>query len=284
MQSSQWRECIDLVIGPNKTLISIHQLLLRRFSDFFSASLSEPWVGSERRTIELPNECVEVVQLVCSWIYTKCLLKDGCQLPYIPVADQELLSTDLRWDEFSVKEYTHLCEVYTFADQRLMPGLKNAVIDLLVAVLCLLQTKPIPILALVAANTPRDSALMRLLINFIVMTSDAATLCSLVRTSVHRGITTDDMLVTILDVARRAKHEKALLPLEWVNQLDLCKFHDHLDTTNYFSTLNREESDDDVLSNNQSLLGHLPPSLPPTPKLRVTKKARVPRRIFSALP
>lgn len=220
---------MDLVIGPRKAIVSIHQVLLRRYSGYFFAALSKRWAGNRRRTIKLPDEDVAVVKQVCCWIYTKSLVKSGHQWPKAPARFVLPETPKDELSEISMEEYRYLCRIYIFADQKMMPALKNAVIDIFAAYLCLYDSMPTPVLQLVADNTPRDCALMRLLVDYMVMRTNEKILHQTLRKGIDEETISVDIMLTCASVARRARHLHGMSQVSWIKQLRLCDYHDHHD-------------------------------------------------------
>jgi len=59
-----------LIVGPSKTQLSCHKILLGYYSDFFFAALYGGFKEAHANEIELPDEDVENIKKFIGWVYT----------------------------------------------------------------------------------------------------------------------------------------------------------------------------------------------------------------------
>jgi hypothetical protein len=66
-------DLVTLLVGPEQKKMVVHGTYLARTSDFFKAALKKEWTEGQTRTINLPEECPEIMAHYLSYTYTKRL-------------------------------------------------------------------------------------------------------------------------------------------------------------------------------------------------------------------
>lgn len=61
---------VNLVVGEGERIFIVHEALLRQHSVFFESATKEEWMENRDRTIPLPTDDPDVVDLYMQWIYT----------------------------------------------------------------------------------------------------------------------------------------------------------------------------------------------------------------------
>ncbi|KAF1956607.1 hypothetical protein CC80DRAFT_388505, partial [Byssothecium circinans] len=107
---------IKLAVGPNKTLLNIHEKILYSSSDFFKKALKPSRTSPypEPDTVELPTDTVETVELYTNWLYFK----------NIPA------SRKAHWflRNHKVSEFTALVQAFVFGEKVMDSQFKEAVL------------------------------------------------------------------------------------------------------------------------------------------------------------
>ncbi|KAF2427285.1 hypothetical protein EJ08DRAFT_567382, partial [Tothia fuscella] len=148
-----------LRIGPELKKFQFHKGLLAHHSLYFKNLSSGRWPSDDKRTIDLPGDNVEAWQCLFSWVYTRTLGQ-----PHRETSD-----TDER-KEIPVRNLVSNQCLMTFVlgDMRMMPGLKNAVIDELFSLWTQGVIIPGPThIGYIYDNTPAGSAVRKLLIDVL---------------------------------------------------------------------------------------------------------------------
>lgn len=102
---------VDVLVGEEKEIFSVHEKLIRASSPFFDKAVSGIWLESTQHTIELPEDEPEIFGIYVHWLYYEKL----------PVSCNEPSS-----------EYLNLMKAYTLGDKLLDTKFQDTVIDAIV--------------------------------------------------------------------------------------------------------------------------------------------------------
>ena len=141
---------IYIEIGLAGTRFGIHRGLLCEYSAYFRAALLGNFPEATEGVVRLPDEEVEVFELVNGWLYTQTI-------PDMLEAGVETLSC-------------LLVELYIFGERTAMPKLQNDTIDAIIRTTTrqlLINTKVIP---RAYEETPKSSPLRKLLVDIFALT------------------------------------------------------------------------------------------------------------------
>ncbi|PLB48318.1 hypothetical protein P170DRAFT_448051 [Aspergillus steynii IBT 23096] len=106
---------IDIVVGVERKVYSVHEQLIRASSVFFDKVMAGEWTESRQRTVQLPDDDPEIFALYVHWLYCGTL----------PVFCDEP-------DPAKNDEYMGLIKAYVLGDKLLDAEFHNAVIDAIV--------------------------------------------------------------------------------------------------------------------------------------------------------
>lgn len=102
---------VDVLVGEEKEIFSVHEKLIRASSPFFDKAMSGAWLESPQHTIQLPEDEPEIFGIYVHWLYYDTL----------PVSCNEPSS-----------EYLNLMKAYTLGDKLLDTKFQDTVIDAIV--------------------------------------------------------------------------------------------------------------------------------------------------------
>ncbi|PMD18101.1 hypothetical protein NA56DRAFT_258582 [Hyaloscypha hepaticicola] len=105
-------EIVQLVVGSDRKIFSVHKKLLCSVSEFFDKALTGRFAEASSNQMDLPEDHPAIVSMFISWLYTE----------------------DLKFDMYECDEnsgVTTLIDLYVFADAKRCNALKNAAMDTL---------------------------------------------------------------------------------------------------------------------------------------------------------
>lgn len=106
---------VDIAVGPQGEISSVHEKLIRKSSPFFDKALSGAWQESRERTVRLPEDEPEIFAIYVHWLYYGT----------VPVVCDETV-------EMKGVEYLNLAKAYTLGDKLMDVGFQDATIDAIV--------------------------------------------------------------------------------------------------------------------------------------------------------
>lgn len=106
---------VDVLVGEEKEIFSVHEKLIRTSSPFFDKATSGAWLESAQHTIRLPEDEPEIFSIYVHWLYYGTF-PVYCDKPGRP-ANQE---------------YLKLVKAYTLGDKLMDTVFQNAAIDAIV--------------------------------------------------------------------------------------------------------------------------------------------------------
>jgi hypothetical protein len=101
---------VDILVGPEKKLFSVHEVLLRSSSSFFDTALSGSWKEVTQRKFELPADEPKTFKNYVHWLYYGDL--------YLPPADCSV-----------TLDYMDIAMAYVLGDKLQDRGYRNAAVD-----------------------------------------------------------------------------------------------------------------------------------------------------------
>jgi BTB/POZ domain-containing protein len=105
-------ELVQLVVGSDRKILSVHKKLLCSVSEFFDKALNGRFAEASSNQMELPEDTPSIVSMFISWLYTR----------------------DLKFDLYECDTslgVTTLIDLYVFADAKRCNALKNKAMDTL---------------------------------------------------------------------------------------------------------------------------------------------------------
>lgn len=105
-------EIVQLVVGSDREIFSVHKKLLCSVSDFFDKALNGRFAKASSNQVELPEDTPFIVSYFIFWLYTR----------------------DLKFDMYQCGEdfgVSTLINLYVFADAKRCNALKNEAMDTL---------------------------------------------------------------------------------------------------------------------------------------------------------
>lgn len=106
---------VDIVVGAEKEVFSVHEALVGASSSFFDKAMASDWKESQQRTIHLPDDESEIFALYVHWLYYGTL-PVFCDEPGLP----------------GNSEYLNLIKTYVLGDKILDCKFQDAAIDAIV--------------------------------------------------------------------------------------------------------------------------------------------------------
>jgi hypothetical protein len=110
-------EIVQLVVGSDRKIFSVHKKLLCSVSEFFDKALNGSFAEASSNRMELPEDTPSILSMFTSWLYTR----------------------DLKFDRYKCDQHlgvTTLIDLYVLADAKRCNALKNKVMDTLEDGLC----------------------------------------------------------------------------------------------------------------------------------------------------
>jgi hypothetical protein len=106
---------VDIVVGAQQEVFSVHERLVRASSSFFDKAMAGDWKESQQRTIHLPDDEPEIFALYVHWLYYGTL-PVFCDEPGLP----------------GNSEYLNLVKAYVLGDKILDSRYQDEAIDAIV--------------------------------------------------------------------------------------------------------------------------------------------------------
>ncbi|RLM00041.1 hypothetical protein CFD26_108239 [Aspergillus turcosus] len=103
---------VDVVVGAQQEVFSVHETLIRASSSFFDKAMAGDWKESQQRTIHLPDDDSEIFAVYVHWLYCGTL----------PVFSDEPGAP-------ARAEYLALVKAYVLGDKMLDFRFQNTAID-----------------------------------------------------------------------------------------------------------------------------------------------------------
>ncbi|KAF7122784.1 hypothetical protein CNMCM5793_000894 [Aspergillus hiratsukae] len=113
--SSLRGKTVDIAVGVQKEIFSVHETLIRASSSFFDKAMAGDWKESQQRTIQLPEDEPGIFALYVKWLYCGTL-PVVCDEPGLP----------------GNSEYINLVKAYVLGDKILDSKFQDTVIDAIV--------------------------------------------------------------------------------------------------------------------------------------------------------
>ena len=150
---------VTVVVGSEETRFDLHKGLLCASSDFFKSAITGDFKERDQNEVKLPEQDVKIFKFFVHWLYTRRLrgfyypetMKPSLQeLRQAAIAELKIQHldhlTDLLIDAPSGRAlylahyrdapFSHLVGLYILADTRLVHGLKDPIITLIIDVYC----------------------------------------------------------------------------------------------------------------------------------------------------
>lgn len=134
-------------MGPQKVAFSIHMSLLCNTSPYFRAAFKGGFYEGASRTLELPEEDVDVFEHFQLWLYSGSILEKHEQ------------AKDIIWDV--------LIALWIFGESRGIPELQNTAMDTLIDKTWEMHTLKTHVLPVIYESTPDKSALRQFHIDWM---------------------------------------------------------------------------------------------------------------------
>lgn len=138
---------VRVKVGANKTLFKLHRQILCNVAPYFEAAFKGGFVEAKDQVLELPKEDPAMFEHFELWVYTGNFLA------------KEDSEANISW--------ASLLGLYIFGEICEIPDLQNAAIDVLIDKQSSEKTIPTSRLPWVYDNTPEDSSLRRLLVDWM---------------------------------------------------------------------------------------------------------------------
>lgn len=149
-----------LRVGPNLEILSVHQSLLCKSSEFFKRVLKPEcamW-REDPNTIDLPDDPVDAVLLYTRWLYHEVLME------LCAPEDQSDASRSFK----SEKIFLSLATAYVFGETVMDPRFKNAVVLKFLEAIDVFNWLPGPTCAAIVYGGTAEGSSMRRLLSDIV--------------------------------------------------------------------------------------------------------------------
>lgn len=130
---------VDIRVGPNTKVFSIHKQLLCEVSPYFEAALKGQFIEAEKQSIEFVEESVTMFEHFQLWLYSGNILA-----PHESAKD---IGSSTLYD------------LYAFGEMRHIPRLQNAVMDVFFDRNIMTNTISISLLHRVYQDLPNESPL-----------------------------------------------------------------------------------------------------------------------------
>jgi hypothetical protein len=202
-----YNDIVTISFDDNSTTTyAVHHGLICFHSSFFRGALQGGFSESANKEVVLPAEEKEPFRTFLSWIYRMQLHDAGVNF---------IMTTGT--------QAIHMIKTYIFADKRGIPGLKNAIIDLLISAQIAERCIPTRTMQKAWEGTSENDGLRKLFVDWHVY-------CPLVPHFVKVGqpdLYLKEMLLVVLDrVIRRDSRPARRSDAEWKRLK--CLYHDHI--------------------------------------------------------
>lgn len=187
---------------------TVHKGLICHYSSYFRGALEGRFREAKSRTITLPSEDKEGFRVFFSWIYTGRLY------------DAETDAGDKTW----TPAYA-LFRGYVFADAKIIPTLKNVIIDRLMDLKCSRNCIPTSQMPYVWSNTTEGDKLRQLFIDWLTMGSLTPGFFNNNRAAYPADLLWSMVVATMNTSTRPAARSNT----EWLEHR--CDYHDHNNVT-----------------------------------------------------
>jgi hypothetical protein len=107
-------DLVTLLVGPEQKKMVVHGTYLARDSDYFEAALKKEWIEGQTRTINLHEDCPEVMTEYISYTYSKALSTKSN--PHNEPGDLD-------------HSYRLLATLYVYGERFINPTIQKAVIQ-----------------------------------------------------------------------------------------------------------------------------------------------------------
>lgn len=142
---------ITLFVGESKTVFYVHEDLLCRYSSLFKAAFSSKFREGSEKTMALPEDEVEIFEMLVDWIYT--------QQHSIPQSDNYTTEVNARG---------RALRLLVVSDKYGIPVLKNSICEALIESARARKAPPVADVSTAYLQLPEKSGLRKLLIDWFV--------------------------------------------------------------------------------------------------------------------
>ncbi|KAK3707250.1 hypothetical protein LTR37_012251 [Vermiconidia calcicola] len=216
---SEYVETLNVLVGPEEQLFTVHKDAICHKSPFFAAACSTQWAEHQDGTVRLQFVEPNTFKLYIHWVYTAQLDISIIELPFY-----EKLETQPQkhpaWEAtcLRIHKASLLCKTYVAADVLLDRHLKNEVIDQLLG----LSTYPLDAVSedyvnYIWSNTHVNSGIRRCIADYLAPTTSARDAKVLSREALV------DLVARLIEL--RDYPDLAYLP----GFSDRCKYHEHVE-------------------------------------------------------
>jgi hypothetical protein len=156
---------VQVIVGKalQQKTFNVYKDLLTHHSNYFRAALKDCWEEGYTETILLPDEDSSVFESFIYWMFAKKLYCKSVASEDNPEIVEEI---PLAW--------SHIFQIYYFADRRGCPELANSALDVLFANMCQRWVIPMYQLESIYMNTLEGCTLRRFLVDFTLSNYDFA--------------------------------------------------------------------------------------------------------------
>jgi len=153
-------DAVTLVVGPEKTKMTVHGAYLARDLEFFKAALKKEWVEGQTQVIKLPEEDPKTMAHYMSFVYHN-------KLPFEHMIPKERRHFNARWPI--------LIDLYVCGERFIHHAIQNAVIEEMLRLTHLRCPKGLrwfptgSIVAAIYEGTPVGSPIRRLIVDMHVI-------------------------------------------------------------------------------------------------------------------
>lgn len=139
---------VNIIVGPEQQIFILHKDLLCETSSYFQAALNGSFLEAKTQEIRLEKEDVTVFKHFQYWLYSRAILMT------------ETSTNDIEW--------IVLVDLYVLGETRGIPQLQNDAIDGFISKYATLRWTPLDQICRIYENTPENSPLRRLLVDWSV--------------------------------------------------------------------------------------------------------------------